>query len=55
MSETSASATLEPAAVVAENGTSKPASALPATISDDVLYEVVDGKIVEKEMGSYPG
>ena len=52
MSTASTSAALEPTAVVAGNGTSA-ASAPPMTIPDDMLYEVVDGKIVEKIVGVY--
>jgi Uma2 family endonuclease len=52
MSTTSTSATLGPTAVVAGNGPSASSVALRVTIPDDVLYEVVDGQIVEKEMGA---
>jgi Uma2 family endonuclease len=52
MSTTSTSSTLEPTAVVAGNGPKVSPAALPITIPDDTLYEVVDGKIVEKEMGA---
>jgi Uma2 family endonuclease len=38
--------------VVAENGTNGRLTSLPLTIPDDMLYEVVDGLIVEKEMGA---
>jgi Uma2 family endonuclease len=52
MSNAIASATLEPAVVPSENGPGAPSSALAAAIAADLLYEVVDGKIVEKEMGA---
>ena len=52
MSNATASATLEPAVVPSENGRGAPPSALAAAIAADLLYEVVDGKIVEKEMGA---
>ena len=44
--------TAEPTSVAAENGPGAPASVLEAAIAADLLYEVVDGKIVEKEMGA---
>ena len=34
------------------NVTIESQSSLPFTVPDDILYEVVDGKIVEKEMGA---
>jgi Uma2 family endonuclease len=52
MSTAPASATLEPTAINTGNGASAPVSKLPMAIPDDMLYEVVDGKIVEKEMGA---
>jgi len=52
MSTTSTSTAHGPAAVVAANGPNAPVGALPMMIPDDMLYEVVDGKIVEKEMGA---
>jgi Uma2 family endonuclease len=52
MSNATASATLEPAVVPSENGRAAPPSALAVAIAADLLYEVVDGKIVEKEMGA---
>jgi Uma2 family endonuclease len=52
MNNATESATLEPAVVPSENGPGAPPSALVAAIAADLLYEVVDGKIVEKEMGA---
>jgi Uma2 family endonuclease len=48
MSTTSISTTSRTTAVVAGNGSSAPAMRIP----DDTLFEVVDGHIVEKEMGA---
>jgi Uma2 family endonuclease len=42
---------VESAPIVAENGTSELASSFPMSLPDDMLYEVVDGKIVEKIVG----
>jgi Uma2 family endonuclease len=52
MSTAPESATLEPTAINTGNGASAPVSELATAIPDDMLYEVVDGKIVEKEMGA---
>ena len=52
MTVTSAPIPVEAAPVVAGNGTNASRAFDPITIPDDVLYEVVDGKIVEKEIGS---
>jgi Uma2 family endonuclease len=52
MSNATASVTLEPAVVPSKNGPGAPPSALAAAIAADLLYEVVDGKIVEKEIGA---
>jgi Uma2 family endonuclease len=52
MSTTSTSATRGPTAVVTGNGPNVSPTARPMTIPDDMLYEVVDGQIVEKEMGA---
>jgi Uma2 family endonuclease len=37
--------------IVAENGTSESASSFPVIVPDEMLYEVVDGEIVEKIVG----
>jgi Uma2 family endonuclease len=42
---------VESVPIVAENGTSELASSFPMSLPDDMLYEVVDGKIVEKIVG----
>jgi Uma2 family endonuclease len=52
MSTASAPDSVESAPVVAENGTHASATALPITIPDDMLYEVVGGKLVEKILGA---
>ena len=44
---------VESVPIVAENGTSELASSFPMSLPDDMLYEVVDGKIVEKTVGVY--
>jgi Uma2 family endonuclease len=53
MSNATASATLGPPVVPSENGPGAPPSALVAAIAADLLYEVVDGKIVEKEFQAH--
>ena len=52
MSNASAPSSVESAPVLADNGTSVPAATVPMTIPDDMLYEVVDGKLVEKIVGA---
>jgi Uma2 family endonuclease len=52
MSTASAPSSMESAPAFTENGTSVPAAAVPMTISDDMLYEVVGGKLVEKTLGA---
>jgi Uma2 family endonuclease len=53
MSTASASVAPEPTAIVAGNGAIAPFSERSTVIPDDMLYEVVDGKIVEKIVGVY--
>jgi Uma2 family endonuclease len=43
---------VESALVVSDNGTPAPAASVPMTIPDDMLYEVVEGKLVEKIVGA---
>jgi Uma2 family endonuclease len=52
MSTTTISSPAEELAVADRNGTGSPARSLSAAIAGDLLYEVVDGKIREKEMGA---
>ena len=52
MSIASAPRPVESAPVVTDNGTLAPATSVPMTIPDDVLYEVVEGKVVEKIVGA---
>jgi Uma2 family endonuclease len=52
MTIASAPRSVESAPVVTDNGTFAPAAAVPMTIPDDMLYEVVDGKLVEKIVGA---
>jgi Uma2 family endonuclease len=52
MSTASATSSVESGPVVAENATLAPATAVPTIIPDDMLYEVVDGKVVEKVLGA---
>jgi len=52
MSIASAHSDVESAPVIPDNGTFAPAAAVPVTIPDDVLYEVVDGKLVVKIVGA---
>jgi Uma2 family endonuclease len=52
MSNVSAPNSVESAAFAAANGTSTPATAVPMTIPDHMLYEVVGGKLVEKIVGA---
>jgi Uma2 family endonuclease len=52
MSITSAPRSVESPPIVTESRSNGSPSSLPITVDDDILYEVVDGKIVEKEMGS---
>ena len=53
MSTPSAVSSVESAPIVPENGTSELASSFPVSLPEDMLYEVVDGKIVEKIVGVY--
>jgi Uma2 family endonuclease len=52
MSTASAPSSVESAPVIADNGTFTPATSVPMVIPDDMLYEVVDGKLVEKIVGA---
>jgi Uma2 family endonuclease len=52
MSIASAPRSVESAPVVSDNGTLAPAASVPMTIPDDMLYEVVEGKLVEKTVGA---
>ena len=51
MSTPSAVSSVESAPIVPENGSSELASSFPVSLPEDMLYEVVDGKIVEKIVG----
>ncbi len=53
MSTASASVAPEPPAIVGESGAIAPLSARSTVISDDILYEVVNGEIMEKMVGAY--
>jgi Uma2 family endonuclease len=44
---------VESSPIVPENGTSESQSSILVSVPDDMLYEVVDGKIVEKIVGVY--
>ena len=55
MSIASAPSSVESTPVVTENGSNGSPSSLPIAVDDDMLYEVVDGKIVEKEIGRETG
>jgi Uma2 family endonuclease len=52
MSIASAPRPVESAPVVTDNGTLAPATSVPMTIPDDMLYEVAEGKLVEKTVGA---
>jgi Uma2 family endonuclease len=52
MSIASVPSSIESTSTGRENGTTAPSSQLTLAIPDDVLYEVVDGKIVEKTVGA---
>ena len=52
MSTDSAPSSVESAPVMADNGRFAPAAAVPMVIPDDMLYEVVDRKLVEKIAGA---
>ncbi len=52
MSIASAPRPVESAPVVTDSGTLAPATSVPTTIPDDMLYEVVEGKVVEKIVGA---
>jgi Uma2 family endonuclease len=53
MSIHSSVSSVESSPIVPENGTSESQSSFPESVPDDMLYEVVDGKIVEKIVGVY--
>ena len=53
MSITSAASPVESTPIAPRNGASESVGAFPTAVPDDVLYEVVDGKIVEKTVGVY--
>jgi Uma2 family endonuclease len=44
---------MESSPIVPENGTSESQSSILVSVPDDMLYEVVDGKIVEKILGVF--
>jgi Uma2 family endonuclease len=44
---------IESSPIVPENGTSESQSSILVSVPDDMLYEVVDGKIVEKILGVF--
>jgi Uma2 family endonuclease len=52
MSTASAPSSVESTSVAPDNGTFAPAATVPVTIPDDMLYEMVDGKLVEKIVGA---
>jgi Uma2 family endonuclease len=52
MSTASAPSSVGSGPVVADNGTFAPTTAVPMVIPDDMLYEVVDGKLLEKIVGA---
>jgi Uma2 family endonuclease len=52
MNSASAASAIESRPMAPGNGTSETAIALPGIVADDILYEVVDGKIVEKTLGA---
>jgi Uma2 family endonuclease len=52
MSIGSATSSVESAPVVPDNATFAPAAAVSLTIPDDMLYEVVEGELVEKIVGA---
>jgi Uma2 family endonuclease len=52
MRNASAPSLVESTPIVTEIGSNGSPSSLPIIVDDDILYEVVDGKIVEKEMGA---
>jgi Uma2 family endonuclease len=53
MSIHSSVSSVESSPMVPENGTSESQSSILVSVPDDMLYEVVDGKIVEKIVGVY--
>jgi Uma2 family endonuclease len=55
MSIASVAGSVESPPKVPRNGSSESVDAFPITVPDDMLYEVVDGKIVEKLVGAYEG
>jgi Uma2 family endonuclease len=55
MSIASVAGSVESPPKVPGNGSSESLDAFPFTVPDDMLYEVVDGKIVEKLVGAYEG
>jgi Uma2 family endonuclease len=52
MSVASVASPIESTSTVRENGPTAPSSQHTLSVPDDILYEVVDGKIVEKIMGA---
>ncbi len=52
MSNVATSRSAEPGTAFADSGPFTPTVTVPVRIPDDMLYEVVDGKVVEKEMGA---
>ena len=52
MSNVATSRSVEPRMAFADSGPFTPTVTGPVRIPDDMLYEVVDGKVVEKEMGA---
>ena len=52
MSIASAPRPVESAPVATDNGMLAPETSVPMTIPDDMLYEVVEGKLVEKTVGA---
>jgi Uma2 family endonuclease len=55
MSIASVAGSVESPSKVPGNGSSASLDAFPFAVPDDMLYEVVDGKIVEKIVGAYEG
>jgi Uma2 family endonuclease len=52
MSTAAVVSSAESAPIVPENGSSESPRSFPASFRDDMLYEIVDGEILEKEMGN---
>ena len=53
MASTNTSQSVESTPVITKNGPLASSFPEPSTIPDEMLYEVVDGEIVEKTVGVY--